>query len=496
MAKRAPATLLELEVSASKKAPLHRQLYLELKAGILAGKLRPGIRLPSTRALAQKLRVSRTTVMNAFDQLTAEGYLEGKTGFGTRVAASVPRDLHQLRAARSAARRDTRVSQRALVDDMSADFSFLGPSARPLRPGQPDSNLFPLELWARLAAKHWRRANRDPEHVDSLGYRPLRRAICEFVGKMRGVNCEPEQVLVVAGAQQALYLCAHTLLDAGEPVWMEDPGYPRARGAFASAGLRIVPVPVDTEGLIVSAGRRMEPAPKLVYVTPSFQCPLGYMMTLARRFELLRIAEETDAWIIEDDYFSEFRVGSGPVASLQSMDHANRVIYIGNFSKSIAPSLRIGYLVLPPELVGTFARVRATISRQPPGVDQAVLAEFISGGHLERHITTTLSVYRERELALTEAIRTQGEDVLTTNPSGTGMYLIAWLSKEMDDRAAAKAAANRGVDTIPLSTFCAGRRCPSGLVLGYSAYGGSRIRSAVKELCTAVRHLASGQLPR
>jgi GntR family transcriptional regulator/MocR family aminotransferase len=227
--KRRAGTLFEIDISSESKTPLHRQLYLQTKAAILAGTLRPGIRLPSTRALAQDLQVSRTTVLNAFDQLASEGYLDAEIGSGTRVSAGVPRDLHQLRAVPTRPRREVRVSHRAQSSGIAADFSFLPPSPRPLRPGQPDLNLFPLDIWARLAAKHWRHASRDPEHIDSLGYRPLRRAICDFVGKIRGVTCEPDQVLIVAGAQQALYLCAHTLLNAGEPVWMEDPGYPRAR---------------------------------------------------------------------------------------------------------------------------------------------------------------------------------------------------------------------------------------------------------------------------
>jgi GntR family transcriptional regulator/MocR family aminotransferase len=267
---------------------------------------------------------------------------------------------------------------------------------------------------------------------------------------------------------------------------MEDPGYPRARAAFLSAALRIVPVPVDPQGIVVSAGKRREHFPKLIYVTPSFQCPLGCMMSLGRRFELLRAADEADAWIIEDDYFSEYRFGSGPVASLQSVDPAQRVIYIGNFSKSIAPSLRIGYVVLPTALVDAFTRVRTTISRQPTGVDQAILAEFISAGHLERHIRTTLGVYRERQRILVDAIRNYGKGILETNPTGTGMYLIAWLKPGIDDRVAATVAASHGVDVVPLSTFSVKPLRRTGLLLGYSAYGGDSIRSAVKNLSAAL----------
>jgi GntR family transcriptional regulator / MocR family aminotransferase len=487
MPKRTTATVLEIDISFSGEEPLHRQLYAAIKRGILNGRLQPGTRLPSTRIIADDLRISRTTVLNAFDQLSAEGYLEGKVGSGTRVAFYVPGDLakqaqrSRLRSPHSKAK----VSHRAQLHP-NADLSFLRTRARPLRPGQPEASLFPLALWSRMAARHWRRATRDPEHIDSLGYRPLRQAICDYVGRLRSVRCDPDQVLIVCGAQQALYLSAHTLLDPGESVWMEDPGYPRARAAFLSAGLKVIPVPVDSEGLVVSAGKKIDPLPKLVFVTPSFQCPLGSMMSLSRRFELLELARVSNAWILEDDYFSEYRYGGAPTASLQSIDQDKRVIYIGNFSKSIAPSLRIGYLVLPPTLVESFQRVRFTMSRQPPGVEQAILAEFISQGHLERFVRATLRTYRERKVALVEAINTHAKGLLETSPSGTGMYLVAWLNPGIDDQAAARAAAAQGVDVIPLSTFCMKPLRRQGFVLGYSSYELHRIGWAVKQLSAAL----------
>ena len=369
------------------------------------------------------------------------------------------------------------------------DLSFLRTAARPLRPGTPDARLFPLDLWSRLSAKHWRRATGDPEHADSLGYRPLRQAVCDYIANLRAVRCDPDQVLIVSGAQQAIYLCAHILLDPGDVAWVEDPGYPRAQAALLSAGLEVVPVPVDSEGLIVSAGRRRAPSPKLVFVTPSFQCPLGSMMSLARRFELLELSRESDAWILEDDYFGEYRYGSSPAASLQSLDRREHVIYVGNFSKSIVPSLRIGYVVLPPALVDVFKRVRQTMSRQPPGVDQAVLAEFISEGHMERHVRATLRVYRERQEALMAALRAEASGLVDAESGGTGMYLVGWLRPGVNDRAAAKAAAAGGVDAIPLSAFSMEPLARHGLVLGYSGYEENRIRVAVKQLAVTLSRL-------
>jgi GntR family transcriptional regulator / MocR family aminotransferase len=487
MAKKAAATMLDLHINFSGHEPLHRQLYTVVKQAILGGHLRPGASLPSTRLLARDLRVSRTTVLSAFDQLTAEGYLEGKMGSGTRVSAYVPGDLRRqaLRTRGRTSHATATISRRSRLPP-TTDLSFFRTAARPLRPGQPDVSLFPLDLWSRLAAKHWRRANRDPEHSDSLGYRPLRQAICDYVLRLRSVRCDPDQVLIVCGAQQALYLCAHTLLDPGEPAWMEDPGYPRARAAFLGAQLTVIPVPVDAEGLVVSAGRKLEPSPKLIFVTPSFQCPLGSMMSLARRFELLEVARASGAWILEDDYFCEYRYGGDPVASLRSIDQDDRVIYIGNFSKSVVPSLRIGYLILPPALVETFQRARSAMSRQPPGVEQAILAEFIREGHLERFVRTTLRTYHERRGALVDAIDAHAKGMLETSPDGTGMYLAAWLNPGVSDRSVAKAAAMRGIDAIPLSTFCARPLRRKGLVLGYSSYDVSRIRLAVKQLAAVL----------
>jgi GntR family transcriptional regulator/MocR family aminotransferase len=491
MPKRPAGSLVDVEISFSGNTPLHRQLYVALKNAILRGRLRPGARLPSTRAIADDLGVSRTTVLNAFDQLSAEGYLEGAVGSGTRVTPSIPGDLKKL-AAKARARTSSgspMIAGRARLKS-GADLSFLRTAARPLRPGHPDLRLFPLDLWARLSAKHWRRTTRDPEHADSLGYRPLRQAVCDYIAKLRGVRCEPDQVLILSGAQQAIYLCAHILLDAGDVVWFEEPGYPRARAALLSAGLRVVPVPVDSEGLIVSAGRRKAPSPKLVFVTPSFQCPLGSMMSLSRRFELLALSRESRAWILEDDYFCEYGHGGNPAASLQSLDRSDRVIYVGSFSKSIVPSLRLGYVVLPPALVDVFTQVRQTMSRQPPGVDQSVLAEFIREGHLERHVRATLRVYRERQEVLMAALQADARGLIDVSSRGTGLYLVGWLRPGVNDRTAAKAAAADGVDVIPLSAFSIEPSQRPGLVMGYSGYDTNRIRVAVKRLALTLSRFA------
>ena len=491
MPKKSLEVLLDVSVNRANAVPLHRQVYLGIRRLVLAGQLRPGSRLPSTRQLASDLRLSRTTVLDAFEQLIFEGYLQGKVGSGTRVSSHIPHDVQTLASA-AEQNRIPNVRRKPRIARRTAPYPFQQTVAatpiRPLRPGLPDIASLPLNLWSRLTAKHWRRAaDQLYEHADSLGFLPLRKAICDYVSRSRAVRCDPDQIVITTGAQQALYLCAKTLLDPGESVWMEDPGYPRARVAFQSAQLDVIPIPVDSGGLNSAASSKKRSAPQMIYVTPSFQCPLGYTMTLERRFDLLRVAARNNAWILEDDYFSEFRYGTDPVASLQGLDRNERVIYIGNFSKNVVPFLRIGFLVAPKSIVHTLKMARTSVSRQPPGVDQAALAEFIADGRLERHIRATLQIYRGRYEALVNAIRQYGGGVLEVSENnGIGMYLVAWLPAGVDDRVAARIASSAGVDTVPLSNFALHKLRRTGLVLGYSAYSATAIREAAQRLCRAL----------
>ena len=281
MPKKSLEVLLDVSVNRANAVPLHRQVYLGIRRLVLAGQLKPGSRLPSTRQLASDLRLSRTTVLDAFEQLIFEGYLQGKVGSGTRVSSHIPHDVQTLASAAAEQNRIPSVRRKPRIARRTAPHALqrVAKPIRPLRPGLPDIETLPLDLWSRLTAKHWRRAAAQfYTHADSLGYVPLRKAICDYVSGLRGVRCEPDQVIITAGAQQALYLCAKTLLDPGEWVWMEDPGYPRARMAFSSAQLRVVPVPVDLHGMNPAAASKKSPAPLMIYVTPSFQCPLGYAM--------------------------------------------------------------------------------------------------------------------------------------------------------------------------------------------------------------------------
>jgi GntR family transcriptional regulator/MocR family aminotransferase len=493
--RRAVVTIGTLGLDRGSPVPLHRQLYDGLREAILSGRLRPGARLPSTRVLAGDVGASRNTVLAAFGQLLAEGYLEGRVGAGTTVAATLPETLLRARpetpGTRRAGRRP-RLSRRGALLVGTRDALARGAiAARPFRPGLPGLEAFPFDLWARLVARRWRRVSRQLlDYGDPAGYAPLREAIAAYLGEARAVRCEAHQVIVVTGAQQAVDLAARVLLDPGDTAWMEDPGYPGARGALVAAGIQLAPIPVDAEGLDVGHGARHAAGARLVYVTPSHQYPLGVTMSLHRRLALLEWASRSGAWILEDDYDSEYRYAGRPLAALQGLDAAGRVIYAGTFSKVLFPSLRLGYLIVPAELVDAFVAARALADRHAPSVPQAALADFIEGGHFARHIRRTRALYAERQAALVRAARRTLGALLEVGPAEAGMHLGGWLPEGVDDRAAARAAQAREIDAPPLSAYRARpprRGARGGLMLGYAAYTPREIEDACARLAPALR---------
>jgi GntR family transcriptional regulator / MocR family aminotransferase len=493
--RRAVVTIGTLELDRASGVPLYRQLYDGLREAILSGRLRPGARLPSTRVLASDLATSRNTVLAAFGQLLAEGYLEGRVGAGTTVAGTLPETLLRARPEPTGPGRPgrrPRLSRRgALLVGTRAALSRGAATAHPFRPGLPGLDAFPFDLWTRLLARRWRRVPRQLlDYGEPAGYAPLREAIAAYLGEARAVNCEASQVIVVTGAQQAVDLAARVLLDPGDTAWVEDPGYQGARGALIAAGIRLAPVSLDGEGLDVRRGARVAPEARLVYVTPSHQYPLGVTMTLHRRLALLEWASASGAWILEDDYDSEYRYAGRPLAALQGLDAAGRVIYAGTFSKVLFPALRLGYLVVPPELVDAFVAARALTDRHSPSVTQAALADFIDGGHFARHVRRTRALYAERQDTLVRAARRTMGGLLEVTPAEAGMHLMGWLPAGADDRTAARAALARDVDTPPLSSFRvrparSGER--GGLVLGYAAYTPREIDDACGRLAAALR---------
>jgi GntR family transcriptional regulator/MocR family aminotransferase len=474
-------------------APLYRQIYEAIRRFILSGEFAPGRKLPSTRALAAELNVSRITVVNAYDQLLAEGYLEGRTGAGTFVGAELPDDLLQTGARKKAiparvAPVPLRLSQFGKLlaaKNLSAVREQMTATFQPFQNGLTAVEEFPFETWARLAARWQRNPTRSVlGYGDPQGYRPLREAIAAHLAAARGINAAPEQVVITAGAQQALDLTARIFITPGDSVLTEEPCYLEARGAFEAAGANIIPVPVDSEGIDIAGVPAGGARAKLVYVTPSHQYPLGVTMSLSRRLALIEWARGAEAWIIEDDYNSEFRYAGRPLAALQGLDPAGRVIYIGTFSKTIFPSLRLGCLVLPDELVDVFTAARALTDVHSSLIDQAVLAEFISEGHFARHVRRMRTLYESRQRILLEECRKQLGGLLEVEKADAGMHLVGWLPEGVDDMVISKKATEQGVRLAPVSEYYVNRPARGGFILGYTAFDEKRIVAGVKIMKT------------
>lgn len=407
MAVRFPGgAIVTLALDPAAESPLFRQLYVALRQSILAGVLTPGLQLPASRSLAEELGVSRNTVLNAYQQLLAEGYLEGKMGSGTYVPRTLPEEMMQVRHAagrpRSAPPKRSGLSRRGeLLAKTASTIARSSGIPRPFRPGIPALDAFPFAIWMRLMTRHYRRPPRAALSYDSAaGHVPLREAVAAHLGPARAVRCDPKQVHITTGSQQALDLIARLLLDPGNAAWIEEPGYPGARAALEGQGIRLTPIPVDQDGLDVAAGIARCPQARLVYVSPSHQYPLGVTLSLPRRFALLDWARRAGAWIVEDDYDSEFRYSGRPLAALQGLDCDDRVLYVGTFGKTLFPSLRLGYLVVPSHLTDVFAAARGAIDRQTATLPQAVVADFINEGHFTRHIRRMRTLYRERQETL------------------------------------------------------------------------------------------------
>lgn len=483
------------------REPLHRQLYHALRRAILSGRLAAGAKLPSSRALADELGLSRNTVMSALEQLASEGYVEGRTGSGTYVATLLPEDSLSgatPQPARPAANQRTIAAQpatsargKALSAAAAARVARAPAQPPPFAVGIPELETFPFDLWARLLARTWRHPSaRLALGGDPAGHPPLRAAIADHLRRVRGVACTAEQVIVVSGIRQAVDLAVRLLLDPGDKVWLENPGYPGIRAVLAAADLKLVPVPVDREGLDVAAGAALAPDARLACVAPSHQYPLGVVMSLRRRLDLLAWARGSGAWIIEDDYDSEYRYAGRPLAAMQGLDRDGRVIYVGSFSKVLFPSLRLGYLVVPPALVDAFLAARATLDDHAPMTPQPAVAAFIAEGHFAAHVRRMRRLYQLRQQALLEAASRHLAGLLELAPDEAGMHLTAGLAPalaaRMDDTTAAARAAAAGLATAPLSRFYIGEPTRQGLMLGYAAVPEAQMDAAVRKLARAL----------
>ncbi|HEV2400070.1 MAG TPA: PLP-dependent aminotransferase family protein [Candidatus Sulfotelmatobacter sp.] len=474
-----------IHVDRSLTEPLHRQIYNAFRSAIVDGRLRPGQRVPSTRILATEIAVSRFPVLNAYAQLLAEGYLEARVGAGTVVSDSLPEQLTTSAPAgakKPSPRRGTRhVSLRCSQlprREFLPWFAHLGA----FRVGQVAMDQFPLQIWSALVARHSRSLNIKSAHYgDLMGHESLRRAIANYLKTSRSVRCEPDQVLIVNGSQQALEITTRVLLNPGDRVWVENPSYHLAREVFTLNGCDLVPVPVDIEGLNVPAGIQRCGKARAAFVTPSHQFPLGVTLSASRRLQLIDWAQHAGAWIIEDDYDSEYRYESLPIASLQGLDPNSRVIYIGTFSKVLFPSLRLGYIVVPPDLIDRFVIMRRTMDLGPPTLYQQVLADFIEEGHFARHLRRMRVYYGGLRRVLFDNVTRLLGDSAEIAGDEAGMHLTLLLRTRHRDRELAHQALAHNLSLWPLSpSYVTGTR--QGLILGFGA-------TTTKEICDGVRAL-------
>lgn len=487
------AQLTDLPPSArAADSTLFRWLYDEIRTAIVEGRLRAGTRLPSSRTIARQRNVARGTVVAAFEQLSAEGYVESVVGSGTFVKLELPGAVLEAKPLRASNRGDISPVGLSARGRCLARQPFpklaSNRTVATFRLDRPALDVFPIKTWTRLAARRLRHAR--PEllsHGDTLGFKPLRAAIASYVGLTRGIKCSEDQVVVTSGTQQSLDLVARLLLDRGDPVWVEDPGYAAVTALLRAVGAEVIGVPVDAEGLQWS-GRRHRSA-RLAYVTPGCQFPLGVTMSLPRRRALLEWARRESAWIFEDDYDGSFRFSGRPLAALQSLDACGHVIYSNTFNKVLFPSLRLAFLVVPPRLVDAVVAARSVLDRFPPLLEQAILCDFIVEGHLDQHMRRMRDLYASRLDRIVRCARAELSGVLEMSALRAGLQIVGWLPAGMDDMQACQVAADNGVDSAPLSVLSIDRRLPPGLVLGVASAGDRAIRRGIERLGCALREL-------
>jgi len=466
--------------------PLHRQIYDAFRAIIVARTLSSGQPIPSTRALAAELGISRIPVLNAYAQLLAEGYFEARVGAGTFVSSSLPVAPTSPPDSSVSSHKTTSGSRRMARASLALPPYRRDPWLRhygPFSVSQPALDAFPLKVWANLVARHGRNPlARALEYGSPMGLMQLREVIAVYLRTSRAVRCEPGQIMIVSGSQQALDISARVLLNPGDSVWVEEPGYWLARHVLTAAGCRMIPVPVDAEGLDVAAGIQRCRGARAALVAPSHQFPLGVTMSASRRLQMLHWARQSGSWIIEDDYDSEYRYETKPIASLQGLDDSSRVIYVGTFSKVLFPSLRVGYLVIPPDLVDRFLSMRNAMDVGPPHLSQAILADFIAEGNFARHIRKMRALYRERRSVLVDSLQRECGSLLRVVGNMAGMYLAVTLPNGRNDREIALSAAEQSLWLWPLSPTYLAKPSKSGFILGFGSTTAAEIPAAMRHL--------------
>ncbi len=484
------ADFLDLEIDLHSETPLLQQIYLTLRKAILLKNLAPGSRLPSTRQLANRLGVSRTSVLSAYDRLLAEGYIEGRTGSGTYVSNDVSESI----IAPSVATGQQRVDATLRLSKAGARYretalNLSPPEDIPFSPGCCSVDAISIEAWRRVGSRQLRTLQRvNLFYADPIGELSLRTEVAQYLRAARAVRCEPEQVIIVSGAQQAIDLCARVLLDPRDPVWVEDPGYHGAHAALSGIGAKLIPVPVDESGLMVNAGIAIEPRAKAAYITPSHQYPTGVVMSMRRRLDVLAWARDRNAWIIEDDYDSEFRYVGRPLASLQGIDDGARVIYVGTLSKMLFPGARIGFAVVPRDLIDVFTGAKFVTDRQPATLLQAMVTDFMRQGFLNGHIRRMRQHYREARDVVVEAITRHMGDLVEVEVPDCGIQLVVHFKNAISDVEVARQARLQGIVVKPISRLYLQVHPRQGLLLGYAGFDLHKLRASSEKLADIVRN--------
>ena len=495
MVKRVSGTMLQsIEVDTGSSQPLTTQILVAMRNLILDGGLQPGRRVPATRTLARDLGVSRTTIIGVYERLIAEGMLNSRTGSGTFVSDlhhswHAPREvLQNLQTNLPTAIRNGLPDQAVPdVETLPLDPEIFGDrlehQPRAFTTAMPALDQFPVSQWLRLTAKHWRR-ERDTllGYGDAAGYPHLRREVAAFLRANVGITCTDEQIFIVNGAQHAFQVIASFLLQPGERVLFENPGALGARNAFLAANVDLVPVPVDEQGLNVVKGLERAPDFRMAYVTPSHQQPLGVCMSLQRRVDLLNAANATNAWIVEDDYDSEFHYGRHRPPPLKSLDKYDRVLYVGTFSKTLFPALRLGYILVPARLVKVFGRIFNNVLPGVPADSQAILASFMSEMHFSAHLRRMRQIYAERYQVLQESACALLDGMLDIQPVESGLHTVGYLHPDFPEAQVAARAEVQSITVVPIEKYCLEPVKLNGLVLGFSGISSKQIHAGVAGL--------------
>lgn len=478
----------DLVLDSESETPLYRQLEEQIRDAIWSQRINTGERLPSTRLLAKQLGVGRNTVINAYDQLIAEGFLLARNGSGTRVSDAVPGDEPPQPNSRGQKTFEIRLSEKVRAIDQVLPWLHWDDEqgALPFRPHTPSSDAFPYKIWTRLTTTRQRQMpHKLLQNADSRGYRPLREAVAGHLGVARGVNCHSDQVMITAGAQQGIELLAKILIDPGDVVVMEEPGYTPAAISFELAGARIVRIAVDDEGLDIEELQQRVSAARLIYVTPNNHFPLGVTMSLQRRAALLQWAQECGAVIIEDDYNGEYRYTGRPLPALYSLAELGRVVYMGSFSKLLFPALRIGYMVVPEALIDHLAAARWLLDRHSPPLEQAVLTDFIDQGHFVRHLCRMRTLYADRQQALIRASAKYLKGILSVPTMPGGLHLIGWLAPDVSEERLLAAGVGENIELLPVSLFSTRQVSTAGIILGYAPFTEEQIETSCNRLAQA-----------